>query len=473
MPPNVVCILVDDMGWRDLGCYGSPFYETPRIDELAREGTRFTDAYASCPVCSPTRASVQTGQYPARVGVTDWIDFGGGGHPLEGALVDAPYTDHLPADVRTLPQALPDDYATWHVGKWHLGGEEQDALPTDRGYDENVAGCEWGMPGNGYFSPYDMPNIENGPAGEYLTDRLTDEAIDLLADHGGDEPFFLNLCYYAVHTPIQAKSDAVERYEAKRESLGLHHEQEFEVGEAFPTEHKRDRRVRRRLVQSDPTYAAMVEHLDANVGRLLDALAERGLAENTVVLLTADNGGLATAEGSPTCNRPLRDGKGWMYEGGNRVPFIVRWPGVTDGPEVCREPVTSPDVYPTVLAAADTDPPDQPVDGEDLRPVLEGGESDRNALFWHYPHYGNQGCTPAAAVREGDWKLVEFYENDHVELYHLGNDVEEDRNLAPYHPERVDRLRGRLVEWRASVDAEMPAENPDFEPWRGRRPPGA
>ncbi|MFB6136053.1 MAG: sulfatase [Halobacteriaceae archaeon] len=464
--PNVVFVHVDDLGWRDIGCYGSPFYETPNVDRLAREGTRFTDAYAAAPVCSPTRASVMSGQYPARVGVTDWIDPSGSVHPCSGRLVDAPYVDHLPADQTSLAQVLSDaGYQTWHVGKWHLGGEE--FWPGEHGFDENVAGCEMGSPYDGYFSPWNIPTLEDGPEGEYLTDRLTDEAVSLVEERDEDAPFFLHLCFYTVHTPIQPKEREAGKYRQKREALGLDDVEEFEEGDFFPAEHKRDQRIRRRLVQSDPEYAAMVQHMDDAVGRVLDALEREGVEEETLVVFTSDNGGLATAEGSPTCNDPLSEGKGWMYEGGTRVPLIVRWPGVTEADDVCREPVTSPDYYPTICDAAGADVPgDQTVDGESLRPLFEGGDLDRDAVFWHYPHYGNQGGTPGASVREGDWKLIWFFEDDHVELYDLRADVREEEDLSDDHPERAERLRRRIEEWQEDVAAELPRENPDFEPWQ-------
>jgi arylsulfatase A-like enzyme len=488
--PNLVCIVADDLGWRDLGCYGSPFYETPNLDRLAREGTRFSDAYASCPVCSPTRASIMTGNYPARVGVTDWIDFWGETHPARGKLVDAEYSDHLPRGETSLASALGEaGYATCHVGKWHLGGAEQDSLPEDHGFDVNVGGCEWGAPTGegGYFRPWGIPTLDGGDAGgsdgevggsgDYLPDRLGEEAVAFVEDRAGeDAPFFLNYDPYLVHTPLQAPEETVERYRRKRESLGLDDVPEFELGDRFPTEHKKDDRIRRRLVQSDPTYAAMVEALDRNVGRVLEALERTGQAGNTIVVFTSDNGGLATAEGSPTTNRPLAEGKGWMQEGGNRVPLVVRWPGVTDtdeAPDLVETPVTSPDVYPTLLDAAGVAVPDgQARDGESLRKAIVGEGLERDAIFWHYPHYGNQGGTPAAAVRSGEWKLIEFFEDDRVELYHLDDDVREERDLADHRPDAVEELRTRLREWQDDVGAEFPRENPAYEPWPDRAGPG-
>ncbi|MFB6120747.1 MAG: sulfatase [Halobacteriaceae archaeon] len=480
--PNVVCITADDLGWRDLGCYGSPFYETPNLDQLARDGTRFTDAYASCPVCSPTRASIMTGNYPGRVGVTDWIDFHGRTHPARGKLVDAEYSDHLPHEETTLAATLSDaGYRRYHVGKWHLGGASQDSRPEDHGFDVNVGGCEWGMPAGegGYFRPWEIPNLdESADDGAYLPHRLADEAVTLVEDHAeSDDPFFLNYSPYLVHTPLQAPDDLVERYERKRRALGLDEVEEFELGGRFPTEGKREERIRRRLVQSDPVYAAMVETLDRCVGRLLDALDRTGQADDTVVIFTSDNGGLATSEGSPTTNRPLSEGKGWMVEGGNRVPMIVHWPGVTDAGEsaaMVDTPVTSPDVYPTVLDAAGVPNPEgQAIDGESLRPLLEDDTVglDRDAVFWHYPHYGNQGGTPSAAVRAGDWKLIEFFETDDVALYDLGADVREARDLSDHRPAVVDDLRRRLHEWQDDVDARFPAQNPAHEEWPDRAGP--
>jgi arylsulfatase A-like enzyme len=454
--PNIVCIVADDLGWRDLSAYGSPFYETPNLDQLAHDGARFTDAYASCPVCSPTRASLLTGQYPARVGITNYIP-----GEAAGKLQEPEYTMHLPHDRTTVAEALATaGYETAFVGKWHLGAA--DHWPTDHGFDHNVAGCDWGMPENGFFSPWGNPALEDGPEGEYLTDRLTDEAIDIVDDSDG--PLFLTMSYYAVHIPIQAPASLVDTYDAKREALGLDPEP-FDEGPRMPCEHKRDQRIVRRREQSDPTYAAMVHRMDANIGRLLEAVDQ--LDGETIVLFTSDNGGLATAEGSPTCNAPLAEGKGWLYEGGNRVPLVCRWPGVTDG-EVHDTPATTPDLFATMLDAAGVDQPDQPVDGTSLRPVLEGEDLERDAIFWHYPHYGNQGSTPGGAVRTDRYKLVECFEDDHVELYDLDSDVSERRDLAAERPDVAADLRERLADWRASVDATMPTENPDFEPWPER-----
>jgi arylsulfatase A-like enzyme len=461
--PNIIFILIDDLGWRDLTCYGSTYYETPNLDRLASEGMTFSDAYAACPVCSPTRASILTGKYPATVGVTDWIDWGNWVHPARGRLVDAPYIDHLPLDETSLAAALKTvGYHTWHVGKWHLGGEPY--LPGDHGFDLNIGGCHWGAPLNGYFSPYDIPGFENGPEGEYLTDRLTDEAVKLIENVNG-APFFLNLWYYAVHTPIQAKPELITRFEEKAREMGLDDIDPFDIGDPFPTEHKKELRITRRLVQSDPVYAAMVYTLDENIGRLMDALDRTGQADKTIVIFTSDNGGLATAEGSPTCNAPLSEGKGWMYEGGTREPLIFRWPGVIKPGTSCQVPVTSPDFYPTFLEMVGAPHnPEQHTDGTSLMPLLKGATSlNREAIFWHYPHYGNQGGTPGSSLRAGDYKLIHFFEDDHLELYNLRVDIEEEHNLAHLNPQLTAELARMLADWRRSVEAKIPQPNPEWD----------
>lgn len=468
--PNILFILIDDLGWRDLSVYGSPFYETPHIDRLAAEGVRFTDAYAACPVCSPTRASILTGKYPATVGITDWIDWSGNVHPARGRVIDVPYLKHLPTSEYSLARALAAaGYATWHVGKWHLGGEGH--LPQDHGFEVNIGGCHWGSPGRGgYFSPWAIPTLQDAdvPDGTYLTDYLTDRAIDLIRN-SGSRPFFLNLWYYSVHIPIEAKPDKIAKYEAKARRLGLDKVKAFEEGDYFPCEHKRHLRIVRRLVQSDAVYAAMIESLDENIGRLLHTLEAVGKAENTIVIFTSDNGGLATAEGSPTCNAPLSEGKGWMYEGGTREPLLIKWPGVTTPGAVIDVPVTSPDFYPTLLEMAGLPLiSEQHTDGISLAPLLRGAHRlDREAIFWHYPHYGNQGGTPGASVRLGDYKLITFYEDDHAELYNLREDIAEERDLAAEEPRRVAEMRQLLEEWRARVGALMPQPNPDYCPPKG------
>jgi len=486
--PNIVFILIDDMGWMDLACQGSSFYETPHLDRLAAEGMRFSDAYAACPVCSPTRASLLTGRYPARVGVTNFI-----GGNARGRLLDAPYTRQLPLEQRSLAAALREGgYATWHVGKWHLGG--QPYWPENHGFDVNVGGWDAGAP-KSYWSPYANPRLPDGPPGEYLTDRLTDEAVALIRRRDTSRPFFLNLWHYAVHIPIQSKPELIRKYEAKAAACGLAGRDPFILGEPFPCEHKRTKRVVRRMFQSDPAYAAMVEDLDTSVGRVLASLDEQGIADETVVIFTSDNGGVATAEGSPTCNAPLCEGKGWMYEGGTREPLIVRWPGRVPPASVCAAPLSSPDFYPTLLELAGLPlRPEQHCDGASFATTLTGNrvpdtgnrqeatprssslppsvpprDRDRlfpspRALFWHYPHYGNQGGTPGCSVRWGDWKLIEFFEDRRVELYNLRQDISEEHDLSGDEKETADRLRDALHRWLDDVGAKIPAPNPDWSP---------
>jgi len=457
--PNILFFLIDDLGWRDLACTGSDFYETPRLDALAKQGALFTNAYASCPVCSPTRASVLTGKYPATVGITQYI----GGFSC-GRLSDVPYFHELPEREICVARPLQEaGYQTWHVGKWHLGAQR--SQPIDHGFDVNIGGIALGLPPAGYFSPYKIQSLEDGPEGEYLTDRLTDEAIKLIQNCDPEKPFFLNFWHYAVHTPIQAPEPLVEKYREKVKQLGLDQKAVFEEGKHFPVYHKRHQRIRRRLIQSDPVYAAMVENLDTNIGRVLDALDEAGIRENTLIVFTSDNGGLSTAEGSPTSNAPLAEGKGWMYEGGTREPLIISWPGHVAPGTTVAEPVTSTDFYPTLLEAAGLPlMPEQHCDGVSLMPLFEGADSlQRDAIFWHYPHYGNQGGTPGCSMRQGPWKLIEFFEDNHLELYHLEEDPGESRNLAEEKPDRARKMHQRLQEWRESVHALVPRPNPRWE----------
>jgi len=461
--PNIIFILIDDMGWRDLVSYGSTFYETPNVDILAGSGMRFTDAYAACPVCSPTRASIMSGKYPANVGVTDWIDWGGKIHPCRGKLVDAPYINHLPLEEKSLAGVLKEaGYNTWHIGKWHLGGEKYH--PDKHGFELNIGGCHMGSPYKGYFSPYGIETLEDGPEGEYLTDRLTDDAIELIRTRK-DKPFFMNLWYYAVHTPIQPKKEDCEKFREKAKKLGLDKIQALVEGENFPTEHKRRLKVTRRVVQSDPAYAGMIYNLDWNIGRILQVLEQTGQAENTIIIFTSDNGGLATAEGSPTCNFPLNEGKGWMYEGGVREPLIIKWPGVVKSGSICNEPVTSPDFYPTILEMAGLPLlPKQHRDGISMMPLLKGAQTlEKRAIYWHYPHYGNQGGTPGSSIRMGDYKLLEFFEDGRLELYNLREDIGEETNLAGKMPELAKKMHEMLIHWRLSVEAKIPSVNPNFD----------
>ena len=465
--PNFVFILVDDLGWADLACYGSSFHETPNLDELAGESLRFTNAYAACPVCSPTRTSIMTGKYPARTGVTDWIPGRQSYSPgLPGdMMLSREFEQEMKLEEVTIAEALQGaGYRTFFAGKWHMG-EDSIYWPEQQGFEINKGGWSVGSPRGGYFSPYVNPRLESGPEGEHLTDRLTDESIAFLESYDG-HPFLLYLSFYTVHTPLQGKPELIEKYESKVQMLGLDPEaMETTDREWIKFAPARGRFVER-IVQGHPVYASMIETLDSNVGRLMHKLEELELEDNTIVLFMSDNGGLATAEGSPTSNLPLRAGKGWMYEGGIREPMFIKWPGSGSAGKVSDVPVTSTDFYPTMLEMAGLDlMPEQHMDGLSLVPLLKGeGSLEERPLFWHYPHYGNQGGKPGAAVRLGDYKLIEFFDPGKVELYDLATDVGESENLAEAMPGKVEEMLLLLHDWQRIVGAEGMDPNPDYDP---------
>jgi len=452
--PNFLFILVDDLGWRDLGCYGSSFYETPHVDQLALHGMRFTNAYAACPVCSPTRVSVMTGKYPARLQTTDYF---GAPQPETVAdhwtrykpLLPAPYKEHMPLDEVTVAEALKKaGYATFFAGKWHMGGKG--FYPENQGYDVNKGGWERGGPygGKKYFSPYGNPKLEDGPEGEHLPDRLASETCQFIESHQ-DENFLAFLSFYSVHTPLIAREDLREKYRKKKGN------KEKIWGK------EGDRKVR--LVQNHAVYGGMVEAMDLAVGKIINQLKTLGLYENTVIIFMSDNGGLSTSEGHPTSNLPLRAGKGWLYEGGIREPMIIRWPGMTQPGTQSSEPVMSTDFYPTMLQMAGLPLlPNQHLDGKSLVPLLKkGSQIQERCLFWHYPHYGNQGGSPGSALRCGKYKLIEFFEDNHIELYDLSQDIGERKNLSKKIPEKAAELKEKLHSWRENVGALMPTPNPN------------
>ena len=439
--PNFVFILVDDMGWTDLGVYGSDLHETPRIDAFAAGSMRFTNAYAASPVCSPTRASILTGKHPARLHMTVWRE-AAKNPPLNRKLVPPVTADSLPHEEVTVAEVLRGaGYLTAHVGKWHLGTAE--FYPQTQGFDYNVGGTLWGAPQT-FFYPYSgsrpfaglryVPHLAGGQPGEYLTDRLTAEALRILRRERG-RPFFMHLAFHTVHTPIEGKPEFVEHYRSKLRPDARHR---------------------------NPHLAAMVRSLDENVGRVLDVLDELGVADDTVVVFTSDNGGYVNRYDGlqVTDNSPLRSGKGSLYEGGVRVPTIIRWPGVTPPGSVNHTPVSSVDYYRTILSIAGL-PGDRThnryVDGIDLAPLLRDPafEPDREALFFHYPHY-YATTSPVSAVRVGDWKLIRYYEDSGMELYDLANDPGESRNLAPDRPDLAAALLARLKAWWARVNAQHP-----------------
>jgi len=513
--PNIIFFLIDDLGWADVGCNGSTFYETPNVDRLAREGMRFTDAYAANPVCTPTRASIMTGKYPSRINMTNF-----GGHRGPNApkykLLGPEAVGSLPLDEITIAEALKEaGYRTAHIGKWHLqshGQKDKANFPQAQGFDVNIAGHNAGQPGS-YFYPYkserhawsNVPDLEGGKEGEYLTDRLTDEAIKFIADSAGycpdredacgemsrqarhdsaletstiprrssraksrdlllanrpskGKPFFLNMWYYTVHTPIMGRPDKVEKYRQKAKRLGLDN----------PDEALKEYDSWHHAQQDNAAYAAMVESMDENVGRILDALKANGLEDNTAVIFMSDNGGLSTGGGKkmPTSNLPLRAGKAWVYEGGIREPMIIRWPGTTKPGSTCGEPVVSTDFYPTMLEMAGLPlRPKQHVDGVSLKPLLTGEAESlgREAVYFHYPHYHHiNSMGPAGAVRMGDWKLVERYENMKVELFNLREDIGEQHNLSQSKPKLTAKLRKMLHNWRKDSGSRMPTANPNY-----------
>ncbi len=442
--PNIVMFLVDDLGWADTGFMGSGYYETPAIDRLAAESMVFRSAYANAPNCAPSRACLMSGKYGPRHGIYTVGDPARGNH---GARRLEPVANKtvLDGSFVTIAEALRSHgYKTASMGKWHLGKD-----PTTQGFDVNIAGREWGSPsGGGYHSPYKYPNLEQPEPGEYLTDRLTDEAIRFIEQHQRD-PFFLYLTHYAVHTPLQGKSELVEKYRRKK-----------------PTAH-----------HSNPKYAAMIESVDDSVGRVLASLDRLGLTQNTIVIFFSDNGGHSGA----TSNFPLRGAKGMLYEGGIREPLIVRWPGVTRAGSVCEQPVIGIDFYPTLLEATGADvPADYELDGVSLVPLLRDASAklQREAIYWHFPCYlqgkGDPGggpfrTTPAGAIRMGDWKLIEWFETGRLELYNLADDIGETRNLSLDQPEKLAELHAAMKRWRTSVDAPIPVTpNPRYRPSAGR-----
>lgn len=502
--PNIVFILADDLGWRDTGCYGSSFYETPNIDRLATEGIRFTNAYAACHVCSPTRASIITGEYPARLNLTDWLP-GRKDYPFQ-RLKNVEINQHLPYGKDPLPKIMKDNgYHTAIFGKWHLG--EDSASIFRQGFDMHIPDWNKGWPNGTYFSPFGMKGLEGGKKGEYLTDRLTDEAIKYIEDNQ-DHPFFIYLAHFAVHDPIQGRGDLVVKYEQKlnktkkpagppyilegnpdapdnpsREQLDKFlKDDEYAGFSQLPMQ-----TVKIKQHQDNVQFAAMVESLDESVGRILQKLKELGIENKTIVIFFSDNGGMSAANfGNPdrkispckldkafsTSNLPLRGGKGWLYEGGIREPLIIKWPGHTKAGTTTDVPVISTDFYSTILdmiGSTTLQHGDNGADGTSLVPLLNnqapGDNLKDRALYWHFPHYSNHGMqSPGGAIRYGDFKLLEYFENNTVQLFNLKEDPEEHHDLTDSKPEKADQLRSMLHQWREDVGARMMPPNPEYKP---------
>lgn len=486
--PNIVFFLVDDLGWSDVGCYGSTFHETPHIDQLAKDGLRFTDAYATCHVCSPSRASILTGKYPARLQLTDWIK-GRRDFPFQ-SLQQPENQLALPLEESTLAEILQaHGYATGHFGKWHLG--ENPAGPLQQGFDLMVP-QNWfkGWPPSGYHAPFQLDGISDEP-GDYLTDRLTDEALQFIEENR-EEPFFLYLSHFAVHDPIEGRPDLVKKYEAKRDQMETREGPEFILegnpDDADPLTREEldqlltkpshsgfkvlpNRTVKIKQHQDNPEFAAMVEATDESLGRIVAKLEELDLSDDTLVIFTSDNGGMSGANfGNPdrvvakdkldrafaTSNLPLRGAKGWLYEGGIRVPAVIKWPRRISAGTTSEEPITGTDYFPTILEAAGIEPENE-IDGVSLVPLLEGKDIPRAPLFWHFPHYSNHGMqSPGGAVRIGDYKLIEYFENNTVQLFDLKRDPGETKDLSSAQPEKTRELLTSLQQWRNDLSAAMP-----------------
>ena len=430
--PNIVFILADDLGWRDLSCMGSQYYETPNIDRLASEGLLFTDAYAAAPVCTPTRAAFMTGKTPARLGITAVFDRDRGEMPL----LPPEWPHILPHYENTLAERLKEQaYLTAHIGKWHLG-HTSEFWPEEHGFDVNVAGCNLGRVPT-FFSPYKNPRIEDGPEGEYLTERLGREAADFIRQNA-DTSFFLYLPFYSPHAPLEAPQTSIAKFENKSPDGG----------------------------QKIPTYAAMIAEMDKAVGQVMDALKEAGVAENTLLVFTSDNGGVKTIwDTEITDNAPLRAEKFLLYEGGIRVPLIVRWPGVTPQGMKTKQLASTIDFLPTFMAAAGSSILEPNIDGIDLIAVFSSGDDAlvERPLAWHYPHYmPRQDMKPSSALRVGKYKIVHWLEDHRIELFDLENDIGETQNLAPQMPEMASSLYQKLETWRNQTGAMMPRPNPSF-----------
>jgi len=456
---NVVFILADDLGVKDLGCTGSTFYETPHIDSIAKNGMMFTHGYAASPVCSPSRFSIMTGKCPPRSGITDWI--GGGTGKLAkivNPLLPPPNTGALPFDETTLAEAFKaNGYTTFIAGKWHLGSSPPQ-WPEHHGFDINKGGYGQGQPAN-FYAPYINPRLEDGPDGESLNLRLGRETANFIEQHK-DRRFFAYLSLYAVHTPIQTTKEKWKKYRDKAEKMGPLDRDRYKEDDGFLA----------RVVQDNPRYAGLVEEMDDSVGIVLDKLKELGLDKNTIVVFTSDNGGVSIARGeSYTSVLPFRGGKGQDFEGGIRVPFLIQAPGITKPGSVNPTPVIGTDFYPTLLELAGLPlKPEQHLDGVSLVPLLKGGAFAKRDLFWHYPHYAPHGRGPSSWMRSGDWKLIHRWEDGRDELYNLAEDVGEQNELATKNPEKAKELRARLDRWLSDIGARIPGPDPRWNPEMAR-----
>ena len=453
--PNVVFILADDLGLNDLSITGSKYYETPNIDRIAQEGTVFTQGYAASRVCSPSRASIMTGQFTARHGITDWIGAASGEawrtQGRNDRLLPADYVHNLPAADTTLAEAMrAAGYQTFFAGKWHLG--DSTSYPEDHGFEINKGGWDVGSPIGGYFSPWENPKLPNTVKGEELSMRLAKETSRFI-EQNKDEPFFAFLSFYAVHGPIQTIEEKWEKYRDKAEAMGIR-DSGYVMERVLPI----------RTVQDNPIYAGLVEAMDDAVGVVLNQLKASGLDENTIVIFTSDNGGVASGDAFSTTNLPLRGGKGYQWEGGIREPYFIKVPWLKNAPKTIDEPVTGTDFYPTILDLTNVRAlPNQPVDGVSLVPLLKGQSLASRPLFWHYPHYGNQGGEPSSILRKQDWKLIHYWEDGRNELYNLKKDPGEQDNVADEYPEIATKMSSELDVFLNSVHANRPVQDTTFD----------
>ena len=501
--PNVVFFLVDDLGWSDVGCNGSPFYDTPNIDRLATEGVRFTDGYAACHVCSPTRASILTGKYPATLNLTDWLN-GRGNTPFQ-VLLNAEKAMSLDPEETTLEEVLKEaGYATGLFGKWHLGAKTN---PTEHGFDiHEPHSVNSNLGRRGFYNPQKIPGLDEG---DYVTDRLAELAAQYIEENK-DRPFLLYMSHFSVHDPIHGRPDLVEKYEKKLAGMPPQTGPDFILegnpdSPTFPSRAKLDELlklpeyadtyksypndiVKVKQKQDNVQFAGMVESVDQSLGTLLAKLKEHGIDDNTIVIFMSDNGGMSVMNGTPkrivpkekldtaasTSNLPLRGAKGWLYEGGIRVPLIVKWPHHGKRGTVCGEPVISTDFFPTILEMVGVENKTKDIDGKSFTRLVRGEEMNRGPIYWHFPHYSNHGMqSPGGAIRDGDYKLLEYFENGTVQLFNLVNDIGEQNDLSKTEIAKTKELTEKLHRWRKEVDAQMMPPNPDYNPakdlWSGRK----
>ncbi len=452
---NILMILVDDLGYTDLGYTGSSYYETPHIDALASQGVTFSRGYTACAVCSPSRASIMTGQFVTGHGITDWIGAGKGEQwrkmNRHDKLLPADYVEALPQEATTLPEVLKEvGYRTFFAGKWHLG--ELGSSPEDHGFDVNIGGGGNGSPLGGFFSPFNNARLEDKEAGEHLSMRLSKETLQYMRDNQ-DVPVFAFLSFYAVHCPVQTNQKYWEKYRDKAEKRGIA-DHGFRMGEVLPE----------RMFQDNPVYAGLVQQMDDAVGYILEGLKESGLDKNTIVVFTSDNGGVISGDDYATNLAPLKGGKGQAYEGGIRVPFIIYVPWLDQVVATVDLPVMSIDIYPTLLSLIGRQGEvNQVLDGVDLSLTLVGEKLAPRPLFWHYPHYGNQGGKPHSIIMEGDWKLIYFWEKGESELYHVSEDIGECNDLALVERQRTRAMQERLMQWLDKTQAKRPVADPQYD----------